>query len=417
MAAELSGSGGTPRSIEMKRDASAFIVSVTGDLEGFLGWREDDLVGSPSTSFIHPQDQASAVTAWMEMLEQPGRPCSWRGRYRRADGEWTWVETVNSNRLDDSEFGVVLTLMHEIPEGHLSIEEQLRAQEELLSQLADALPVGIIQYGADRSIRFANGRLYAILGQEEADYVDQAFGRVIADDRARLDEAIEDALCGRMVDDVEVQIDGGPESSRLTCSLSIRPLTDGEGTINGAVATVDDVTDRARLRRQLEHQAMTDELTGCSNRRAILEQLDEAMHSQRNPDNGVAIVFIDLDDFKHVNDTYGHAVGDEVLAATAERLRRAVRSIDHVGRLGGDEFLVVFPDVVDTEAAEKLAERVGIAVNADVTVEGRTVAARASVGLAFTEEPASPDELIASADASMYQAKQDRSQPLRSNTP
>ena len=146
------------------RDEAALIASVDDLITEVLGWTPDQLVGKPSTDFIHPEDQPSAIAAWFGMLDAPGDPRVWRGRYQGADGEWKWVETVNVNRLDDPEAPFVFSTMTRIAVDQVSVEEELRERKQLLSRLSDALPVGLFQIDAERKITFTNDRFHAIVG-------------------------------------------------------------------------------------------------------------------------------------------------------------------------------------------------------------------------------------------------------------
>jgi len=383
-----------PVAAHIRRDASGFIVAACPEITGLLGWEADEIVGTSSTRLIHPTDQAGAIAAWMDMIDRPGHPHRWRGRYRTADDRWVWVETVNTNRLDDPEFGVVLTVMRAITTGDLSIGEQLRAREQLLDRLSEALPVGVVQFDADRSVQLTNERLHAIIGGDGARRLADLFAAVLDDDRADLERAFAAALTGRPVDDVEIRF-SGPGPASIVCSLNLRPLT-GDDEVTGAVAIIDDVTERVRLRRQLQIRATTDELTGCVNRRAILSLLEDGL-AGLDGGRGVAALLIDLADLGRINDRFGDEVGDEVLAATAERLRGALRRADEVGRFGGDVFLVFCPAVTDAEAAAAIAARIDAAVNRAVGHPEGSIPVVARVGVAFATEPVPVGELISGA--------------------
>ena len=120
---------------------------------------------------------------------------------------------------------------------------------------------------------------------------------------------------------------------------------------------------------------------------------------------GTAVAFIDLDRFKPVNDRFGHAAGDRLLVAVAERLRLTVRGCDRIGRVGGDEFLVICPGVANTAKAIEIGERLAGALNATIDIGAGIVDLRASIGVAWTCEQLDPDALIARADAAMYESK------------
>ena len=157
--------------------------------------------------------------------------------------------------------------------------------------------------------------------------------------------------------------------------------------------------------RRLVHEARHDQLTGLVNRRAFLELVRQASGTHR-PDELVALMYMDLDGFKEVNDTHGHAFGDLVLQAVAERLSGLLRPTDTAGRLGGDEFVVLCGNVRGGEpTAVGVARRLCDTMALPIEVSGRPVSCPASIGLVCTSEPAEPESLLARADAALYRAK------------
>jgi diguanylate cyclase (GGDEF)-like protein/PAS domain S-box-containing protein len=393
--------------VDMTRDATAVITSVAESIVELLGWRPEQLVGLPSTRLIHPEDQPSAVSAWMSMITSPGTPQVWRGRYQDANGAWTWVEAVNV--LEDPDKGIVSTTMRRIAFEQAGLEEELRKREQFLSRLSEALPVGVFQIDLTGKITFTNDRLHRVVGKVPAATIEAQLSNVLADDRPVLEAAMAAALAGEPVDDIEVRLLLSPVDSPLgsperVCLLSMRALTDSAGAVNGAVGCVSDVTDRARLRHELEKKATVDELTSCLNRAAILELLERVTATPLTG-SGNALIFLDLDRFKVVNDQFGHAAGDRVLVEAAVRLRGAVRDGDHVGRLGGDEFLVICPRVQSVEQAVMIAERIRRAITGTVDVETDVVELQASLGVVWATGPIDADILVAQADEAMYESK------------
>jgi diguanylate cyclase (GGDEF)-like protein len=151
-------------------------------------------------------------------------------------------------------------------------------------------------------------------------------------------------------------------------------------------------------------------LTGCLNRSAVLAELERAVTA---PDvDRLAVVFVDLDAFKSVNDTHGHAVGDELLTVAAARLAAQARPTDLVGRIGGDEFLLICPDVADRTQALRLAQRVHDHLRATVPVTGARLRLAASVGVTLARVGATADLLVAESDSAMYQAKRTGTGPV-----
>jgi diguanylate cyclase (GGDEF)-like protein len=185
-------------------------------------------------------------------------------------------------------------------------------------------------------------------------------------------------------------------------------LTDEEGVVSGAIGCLSDVTDSARLRRELELRASVDALTGCLNRDATLGLLEVVLQQRSGTLHGVAVIYVDLDNFKSVNDCHGHAAGDRVLAAAARAMQLVLRSDDRVGRLGGDEFLVVCPNVTSEVAAYELTRRIRAALKSTVRVGDTSIPFRASVGLAWTNHDISCDDIVARADQEMYRSKPTR---------
>jgi diguanylate cyclase (GGDEF)-like protein/PAS domain S-box-containing protein len=393
----------------MTRDAVGVIMSVDDSIVEMLGWRPDQLVGSPSTTFLHPEDKASGIAAWLDMITSPGTTRLWRGRYQTADGLWRWVQTVNC--LEGSDNPVVVSMMTLVTVEQVGVEEELRTREQLLSRLSDALPVGLFQIDVARNVTFTNDRLHSIVGVPATATIEAQMSAVVANDRPILESALAAVLADQPVDDVEIRllrsVDNGTlvADAERVCLLSLRALTDGSGIVSGAVGCLSDVTDRVQLRRELELRASVDKLTSCLNRTATLELLERAMIAPSLASEGIAVVFIDLDGFKSVNDRFGHAAGDDLLVAAADRLRSAVRDGDHIGRLGGDEFLVICPGVESAAQAISLADRIAAAISASVEVGPGAVELRASVGVAWTTEALGADMFIARADSAMYESK------------
>jgi diguanylate cyclase (GGDEF)-like protein/PAS domain S-box-containing protein len=167
-----------------------------------------------------------------------------------------------------------------------------------------------------------------------------------------------------------------------------------------------DSTERRALELELNHQAFHDRLTGLANRSLFLDRLSHAMDRGDRGADPVAVLFLDLDDFKTVNDSFGHPVGDHLLVAVAERIRSATRPGDTVARFGGDEFAVLVESGSMPEAAEAVAQRIAESLIPTFRVQGNDVSVRASIGIALGQRPQeSPDDLLRDADLAMYLAK------------
>ena len=176
-------------------------------------------------------------------------------------------------------------------------------------------------------------------------------------------------------------------------------------TVGGIVLTIRDVTERHALEEQLVHQAFHDPLTGLANRALFRDRVDHALSRAPRDPRQVAVLFLDLDQFKTVNDSLGHPTGDALLRAAATRLEGCLRAGDTAARLGGDEFAVLAEQLADRRDATALAERILDAFREPWEVEGRTLDVSASVGVAIRDDGESAEDLLRNADAAMYHAK------------
>lgn len=394
--------------MQMTRDPTGVITSVDDAIVELLGWRPEQLIGLPSTDLIHPVDQAGAVSAWMDMITSPGCTGIWRGRYKTAKGSWKWIET--ENRMDDGDDPQVTTSMKEVSPQEASLEERFQAREQLLAQLSDALPVGVFQVDLDGRVTLTNESLHLIVGIPPRDSIRAQMSTVVSDDLPAIDVALANAFACQSVDGVEIRLrlptgESPPVAMQdRVCLLSLRPLTDGDGVVNGAVGCLSDVTDRARLHEELQIMASVDELTACFNRAATIELVEQTIDA-RHDGLGHAVIFVDLDGLKTVNDQFGHAAGDQLLVAAAGKIKDALRDGDYVGRLGGDEFLVICPRVHSAARGVEIAQRISSALTTSVKIESARVELRASVGVVWTMEALDADTLIARADNAMYESK------------
>ena len=276
--------------------------------------------------------------------------------------------------------------------------------QQLVRHSSDA----VLIVGRDRSIRFQTPSVVRVLGYLTVDLDGASVERIVhPDDMAQIDSFLDRVLHGpaesaRTVEARLVRADDSLIHAEIV-GLNLLDTPD----VHGVVLTIRDVSGRRSLEDQLRHQAFHDPLTGLSNRALFIDRVEHALHRVRRDDSPTpAVAFIDLDDFKLVNDSMGHGAGDQLLRAVADRLRSCLRSGDTPARLGGDEFAILLEDSPDTEAVLEVADRVLDALNAPVVIEGREVYARASIGIAMRRDGTmTPDELLRQADLAMYTAK------------
>jgi diguanylate cyclase (GGDEF)-like protein/PAS domain S-box-containing protein len=393
-----------PRFATVHKNELSFLTEVDDALLEILGWEREDLIGHRSLEFIHSDDHGLAIDNWMQMLARPGPARRVRQRMLAKDGSWVWFEVTNHNLLADPDHQSVVCEMVDISD-EMAAHEDLRAREQLLDRLAETVPVGLMQLDAERQIVYTNDRLHEILGTAPAETANQQLATVDPEDRPLIEEALSELLRDGCDREVEVAVSRRGDGVLRHCQVSLRALTHEDGEVSGAIACVADVTDSIAMREELRRRATYDELTGCLNRPAITRALSEDI-AAGGEEGQRAVLFVDLNGFKAVNDEHGHAAGDELLRCVGEHIRSCVRREDMVGRLGGDEFLVLCPGL-DELSARRLARR--IAVAAAEGPKGRTEI-RASVGVTWSQGTMLDAEaLLARADREMYAVKRGES--------
>ena len=198
------------------------------------------------------------------------------------------------------------------------------------------------------------------------------------------------------------------DNEEFLCWLELTEVRDASGARTHFVGVLNDITDRKRAEQELRYLANYDTLTGLPNRTLLSERLGHAIIRARRGNRKVAVLFLDLDRFKHVNDSMGHAAGDRMLKAAGSRLRHVVREGDTVARLGGDEFTVVLEDVAGNYEAEHIAQKVIAAFDQPLELDnGQEVVISPSIGISFYPDHGQvPTDLLKFADTAMYQAKE-----------
>jgi diguanylate cyclase (GGDEF)-like protein/PAS domain S-box-containing protein len=210
------------------------------------------------------------------------------------------------------------------------------------------------------------------------------------------------------IDDLElcVQRDGGPD---MWLQLRVAAHRDRAGRVRGYHAIGHDITERRRLEERLMHDALHDALTGLPNRALFMDRLQHALaRIRREPTSTCAVLFLDLDHFKRVNDSYGHAAGDELLRTIATTLLRCMRQDDTVARIAGDEFAILLEDSDGTLDARAAADRIVQLLQQPIDVGDGLLWVSLSIGIAYpVTGDESPDDVLSSADLAMYRAKRE----------
>ena len=374
-----------------------------------FGWRPEVWLGKSILDLVHPDDVANVLSSTGTMqAKRVGTPVE--VRVRLADGSWKWVEIVGYNALDIEGLHGLVVVARDVTRRRMwevAGSDTVRFQQVV--QHASSVTLLLDRDGEITSVNAAFTRL---LGHD----VSHVIGRRLISFCAPDD-----------VNDLEFSIEkAGSEVKPVSCEASMRHLDAvrpplpmrfeivnllDDPVVEGLVVTGYDVSDLHHARRTLEHLARHDALTGLANRSVLLDELERVVGEHRT----AAVVFIDLDRFKPVNDLLGHESGDELLRKVSERLLDSVRPGDLVARVGGDEFVVVAYDVADRAQGQALCDRIDGTLSMPYLLIEGPVRVTASVGLALVDDDATVTGLLADADLAMYEAKAARrGEPERS---
>ncbi len=295
-----------------------------------------------------------------------------------------------------------VSLTHEIHRAHAATS----LSERRFRLMADSAPVGIFEIGRGRRITYANSEGRDLLGPEVlGGSTTDMFTPVDATSRPALETAI-DAVEQGHAGSADLRLTGEPPR---WISWNGVPVIASEPHLPTAFVSILDITPLKEAEAALGRQATHDPLTGLPNRRLLLESLIGALEElgAGHRTGTVALMFIDLDQFKMVNDVLGHDAGDALLKTASARLRNAVRAHDIVARFGGDEFVVLMQHVADRGELHDVAQRILRALEVPIQVAGTEATVGASVGIATATGPDDdPDALVRNADAAMYRAKE-----------
>jgi len=294
-----------------------------------------------------------------------------------------------------------ITALKEAEARRAKVESQLRA-------ITDNLPVAITYLDAEQRYRFVNRTGLEWLRRPADQVIGQRIGdvlRPVAYERRR--EAIEQGLAGKRV---MFEAEATTGDVKRILHYDYIPDIESDGRVTGLYGLATDVSALKNVETQLSLLVRTDVLTGVANRYSFNEMIPLALSRARRAMAGIALMYLDIDHFKSINDTLGHAAGDEVLKAFASRLLESVRVTDTVARLGGDEFVIVLEGLSDAEEPQIVARKIIADVRRPLEVAGRPLALTTSIGIAFRREvlaadAATAETLIGRADAALYAAK------------
>lgn len=385
-------------------DAEARIAFTSPAARHLLGIEPDLLIGRALTDFVDHRDRARAVSMLRSALRQQSTSEPIELRIGRDDNEVRWVEVVARDLRSEEEIqGLVVTARditdRRAAEGQLANSEaRFRA---LVQNSSDV--VGVLD--GEGNFVYLSPSVSTTLGYRPEELVStSAFALLEEAEPSEL--AYSELWSTPEFPQRRAEVRVPDRYGRLhTLDLTLTDLRT-EPAVGGVVLNARDVSDNRELERSLKHQALHDALTGFPNREAFANTVGEALNRPHAGPENLAVMIIDLDDFKSINDSMGHEVGDQVLVIVAERIRNCLRLSDSAARLGADEFAVMVEPVGSEQEAIAIAERVLDSIGDPVVLNGRTITLSASAGIARRHGgPRTSQILIRNADMAMHTAK------------
>ncbi|MDQ4094662.1 MAG: EAL domain-containing protein [Actinomycetota bacterium] len=379
------------------------IKYVSETTTSILGYSADELMsGDNGFEFVARPDVDPARAGYARVFEQPGAKTSLAIRVTRKDGSLRWLDVDMVNLLEHPSVAGIVINFRDTTDKRAS-EERARESEERFRSLVQHSSDAIVVVDREFEVTYASPSFERLTGVAGAELSSRRLTHWFAAPDAR---RIEDAALLPREDDrfsvltCELKCDGGDE---VAVEVVLTNMLD-DAAVGGIVLNIRDVSDRLLLEKQLRHQAFHDPLTNLANRALFLDRLTHALERGSRSDEACFVMFLDLDNFKRVNDGHGHNIGDECLRTIAHRLLACSRVSDTVARMGGDEFAILL-EATTVEGAVLLADRVLRKMSEPLEVSSGEVVLTPSIGIAPASAGEDAKSILRNADVAMYLAK------------
>lgn len=407
----------------MTTDEQGIVRSFNAAAEAMFGYRDYEVIGQ-NVSMLMPvgfqPDHDSHVTSL-----GPHPPNGRLGERRevlglRRNGEAfpVWLAVSKMPAAEDQE---LIGMVSDISE-RKQAEQQLATANRLRESIVESAPLAILSTDKHGRILSYNAAAELLFGYTQAEAVGQMLVDCLFDDaqleslarktsqypqdneRPGIDVIIQGVQFSRMtIDEWSCKHKDG---SHLDVESSISMLTGPDGSLSGYLFMLQDISERKKTRNAIEHMAHHDALTGLPNRALLHDRLQQAMKRATRERRTLAVLMLDLDHFKRINDSLGHHAGDEMLLVVSQRLYQALRETDTVSRMGGDEFVILLPDVSGPEDVSTIIDKLLEHLNQPLRLDGHELSISASIGVCmYPDHGHSAEEILKLADTAMYQAK------------
>lgn len=357
-------------------------------------------------SATHPEDLEFVIKNTLESARNL-LPQRLEYRVRRTDGQFIWIETYDApTKLPDGSilwtgYSMDVTARHETL-------QRLRASEEKFRTLIESANDIIYTLDPFGCVKYASPNWTDILGHPVDEVIGRRFDELLHPD----DLAVSRDLLARILSSARKQSGVEYRVRHLDGTwvwhiVNGAPLLDPDGTVNGMLGIARDISERKEDEARILHMAHYDALTDLPNRSLFLDRLQQALQLAARHQRRLALMFVDLDRFKPINDTYGHAVGDHVLQEAAQRMSKALRGSDAVGRMGGDEFAVLLSEIDSVHTAFEVRNKIYDAIRQPIHIGDLELEVSCSIGVAiYPDHGTDAPTLFHHADLAMYDAKE-----------
>lgn len=388
-------------------------LEVNDTLCDIVGYTREELLALSFQDITYAEDLQADLDQVQRLLDNEIPRYFMEKRYLHKNGSLVWIKlSASLVRDDDGRPAYFVSVIENINDRKLAEQESARAKRALefsesrFRTAFDTIPDVIVIYDRDLRIQYVNPATLRITGMQPEDFIGKREDQIFpAEMIAPWQPAMRAALDEGVVQRVEVTLSLAPGIRHLV--ITCVPIRDRHGQVNELMGITHDVTERRRAEQEAVKAALHDKLTGLPNRALLFEYSAHVFDQAARTQHEGGVLFIDLDRFKPINDLHGHQTGDAVLREVARRIREQVRKADLVFRLGGDEFLVLLPQLVNSAEAATIAQRIVQTLGAPISAEGVELQLSASIGISvFPRDGMDMQSLVNAADSAMYHAKQ-----------